>query len=102
MPKKPPVVQKDPRTLSAGITIWHPDLQRTEVVRDVVVVLQLANGESRSYKVGQDQVDILKDQPDLLKEAEILVEKETLEQATMRLRAERAVPQPAPDTKENG
>lgn len=59
MPKKPPVDKKDPRLAARGQEVWLPDLQRTEVVRDVVVVLNLANGESRPYIVGEDEIEVV-------------------------------------------
>lgn len=74
MPKKagkPATKIKDPRLISQGTVIWHPQLQRGEVVRSVSVVLHLANGESRSYAVGEDQVEIFATQPQPVAETDI-------------------------------
>lgn len=57
MAKKPPTTKKDPRLMAKGHIVWLPDLQREEVVRNVHIVLQLANGESRSYVVGEDEIE---------------------------------------------
>lgn len=65
MAKKPAVNNKDPRLVSRGSVIWHKGLQRDEVVRDVSVVLHMANGEDLVYHVGLDEVELLAEQPSI-------------------------------------
>jgi hypothetical protein len=89
MPKKPEVVRKDPRLLNKGAVIWHSGNQREEVVRAVSVVLHLANGESQTYSVGTDEVELLKVQPDPVKQAELLIAKETPDEAKERIQSKR-------------
>ena len=89
MPKKPEVVRKDPRLLAKGAVVWHSGNQREEVVRAVSVVLHLANGESQSFTVGEDEVEVLKTQPDPVKAAELMIEKETPDEAAVRLRSKK-------------
>lgn len=88
MPKKPVVVETDPRLLAKGVVIWNPSSQSEEVVRDVIVVLQLASGESRSYGVGTDIVEVLKKQPDPVEAAKLMIAKETPEEAKQRILSE--------------
>lgn len=53
------------------MTIWHSQLQRGEVVRFVSVVLHLANGESRAYEVGKDEMEVFSEQPRAISESDL-------------------------------
>lgn len=63
MPKKPEIESRDPRLIAKGTVIWHKGLGREEVVRDVSVVLHMANGEDLVYRVGSDEIEVIAEQP---------------------------------------
>ena len=89
MPKKPEVVLTDPRLLAKGTVIWHKGNQSEEVIRNVTVVAQLANGESQSYLVGVEEIEVLKEQPSPVAKGKIMAEKDLPEEAEARMRIER-------------
>lgn len=59
---KPAVRKVDPRTVARGMVVWSKDSKRDEVVRDVSVVLHLANGWDEVYK-SNDEIEVLSEQP---------------------------------------
>lgn len=59
---KPAVHKVDPRTVARGMVVWSKDSKRDEVVRDVSVVLHLANGWDEVYSVGEE-LEVLSEQP---------------------------------------
>ena len=64
MAKKPETTKKDPRLIAKGQIVWVSERQKEDVVRNVIVVLQLANGESKSFVVGEDEIEVV-DPPEI-------------------------------------
>lgn len=62
-PKKPQVNKKDPRMAVRGQVVWSKQAGVDEVVRGVSVVLHLANGTDEVYKVGEEEIEVLAEQP---------------------------------------
>lgn len=62
MPKKPPVDEVDPREVARGMVVWSKAAKRDEVVRDISIVLHLANGYDEVY-TSNEAVEVLAKQP---------------------------------------
>lgn len=74
MPKKPETEKVDPRVVTRGIVVWSRDGKSEQVIRNVAVVVQFANGYDETYVVGQDEIEILAEQPKQLPKSALLKE----------------------------